>query len=397
MRVAGLSVADWALRGRTDVDRRAVDATLPHRFRGRRGYQRLLDAVPLRVSVSGTRGKSGLTRAAESALLQRGYRTYAKQTGTDPISIRDGEHHPIDRPTRGGALFDENIWEVKRWYGDGVDALVLENQAISAYTMRVFNELFCKPHYLLLTNVRRDHVEDLGDDITRHPAAFARSAPRGCTLISGDADEDVAYLLRRECESVGARFVDAAPERDRVFPPGYESVTVLDTLLRLATGQAMSDEELQAEHDRIATDFVWQDAALPGVAWFPGAEINDVDSTRAILRWLNRQDPKPTSFIAYLRADRRGRTATHAALFAEGLAEGWCERVYLAGHGSSYVARRLRQWGDRVRVYDDDLSEVDRMVDDVGSECTGEAVMTVVNAVPPFPREVAARLRGDRE
>ncbi len=387
-----LSAVDLLFRGRTDIDRRAVEATLPAAYRGRRGYLRLLDDIPLRMSISGTRGKSSLILGAESELRARGHRTYAKQTGTDPVSIRDGVHHPIHRPTRGGALFDENIWEVKNWLQDGIDALLLENQAISGYTMRVFNEFFCRPHYVLITNIRRDHVEDLGDNLLQHPRAFGRSVPRGRTLVSGEVDEEIAYLLRRECESVGARFVDAAPHRSHVYPPGYESVTVLDSVLELATGRGLGESQLREEHERLRLRFAWSPSALPGVRWFHGAEINDVDSTRAIHQYLLGEEPLPTTFIAYFRPDRRGRTATFATFLAEGLREGWCKRAYLMGSGAEQVARRLQRWRSQVEVLPDQVESVPPLMERLAKDCVGEAVMTVANAVPPVARRLAQAL-----
>ena len=74
------------------------------------------------------------------------------------------------------------------------------------------------------------------------------------------------------------------------------------------------------------------------------------------------------------------------------MAAGECERVYVAGGGATAVRRRLRAWKDRIRVYYDDPEGASLLVDTVAVECRDEAVMTIVNAVPPFPRAVASAL-----
>lgn len=369
---------------------KGLDAGLPPSYRGRRGYSRLLLDIPIRVSISGTRGKSSLTEACEREFRERGYQTYAKSTGTDPVSIRQGVSHPIARPQRPAALFDENIREIKRWWGGGLDVLVLENQAISPYTMRVFNHRFCRPHYLLVLNVRADHMAEMGENLLMHAQAFGRSAPPGSTLISGESDPERAYQLRRAAEGVDVRFVDASPRG--IHPPGYESLTVLDALLRAALGDGLSVPYVDRERQRLEDHFRWRRSALPGIDWFHGAEINDIDSTRVILRYLQRGNPRRVSFIGYFRADRRDRTRDYVDFLGEALAAGECERVYVAGGGATAVRRRLRAWKDRIRVYYDDPEGASLLVDTVAVECRDEAVMTIVNAVPPFPRAVASAL-----
>jgi hypothetical protein len=303
--------------------------------------------------------------------------------------------HPIDRPARQGSLFEENIWEVKRWWEGGVDALLLENQAISEYTMRVFNHHYCRPHYVLLTNIRRDHIEELGSDLRRHAPAFGRSVPAGSVLISGEADPELTRLLRRATERVGADFVDAAPAGDRPTPPGYENVLVLDAFLRLSTGRGMGGPALADAFRGLSEDFQWQSSALPEVKWFDGSAINDVDSTRAIHRFLQHGEELPTTFVAYFRADRPARTATFRDLFRAGFSEGWCERVVLVGHGARLVARALNRAGvsgSQVLTLPDELDSVEPLMEILGRECQGGAVMTVGNAVPPWPRKLIEHL-----
>lgn len=373
-------------------ERRAIDARLPPLYRHRWGFNRLLEDIPLRISVSGIRGKSSLVKWCEEEYRARGFRTYAKQTGTDPISIKDGVAHPIPRNGRKGALLEENLRELKKYWP--MDVAVLENQAITPYTMRVFNHRFCRPHYLLVTNVRRDHQGDIARTLPLSAKAFASSAPPGCTLISGEPNPEIAGILRAEAEAVGARFLDAAP-RGGPHPPAYESLTILDALLRESTGRGLDPATMARRRARFLDFFRWRPSALPGVSWFHGAEINDIDSSLTIHRFLQHRRRLPTSFIAYFRADRRDRSASFVEFLRQGFEQGWCERAYIAGGGSRVVARHLRAWRERVRWYPDDVSEVPRLLADVARECRGEAVMTIVNAVPPFPRAVWKGLSAD--
>ena len=47
-------------------------------------HQKVLETIPLRIHVNGTRGKSSVTRLIAAGLREGGIRTFAKTTGTAP-------------------------------------------------------------------------------------------------------------------------------------------------------------------------------------------------------------------------------------------------------------------------------------------------------------------------
>lgn len=375
-------------------ERRAIEGRLPRRYRGVAGYRRMLDDVPIRIAVTGTRGKSGLVAMLERELRDRNLATYAKITGYDPISIVDGDRFDIVRATRPGAVLHETMWELKRWWGGGYDALVLENQATSEYTMRVFNQAFARPRHLLIPNVRRDHLAELGRSLDTHARAFVRAAPRGTTIVSAEPDPRLKAILADATERIGGRFVDVAPDPEEL-PPGFGRPLLVDATLRDIGLEGLGAARLEVERQRLKDTYTWRPSAHEGLHWFDGAGINDVDSTAAVLRWMQRDDPRPVSLFAFFREDRADRTATFRDLFEEFLADGSVERVYLSGARAPVVARRLRAFGDRVRVVPADVERATQVVETIAEECRGGAVMTVANAVPPFPRAVSEALRAE--
>ena len=61
-------------------------------------HQRLLNTIPIRIHVNGTRGKSSVTRLIAAGLREAGIRTFAKTTGTAPRVIdAEGKDHIIHR------------------------------------------------------------------------------------------------------------------------------------------------------------------------------------------------------------------------------------------------------------------------------------------------------------
>lgn len=380
------------MTGHTPEERRAIEASLPSRFRGRgEGYRRMLDAVKVRVSVSGIRGKSGLTMLLEKAFRERGYATYAKQTGTDPVSYKDGVAHPIDRRGKKVKL-DETMWEMKRF--SPYDVAIVENQAITEYTMRVFNRCLVRPHFLVFTNIRRDHQGDIARTLPGLARSFGASANRGSTVVSGEQRPELNDILRHHAEAQGASFVDVSVA-DEEYVPGIESVAIVDKVLELATGEGLSGAAFEERLTGLRRHFRWWPSSRPGIRWFHGGEINDIDSTAAIRRYLARDEPGPVTYVAYFRADRRDRTASFVGYLQEALGTGDADRAYVAGPGAGLVARRLSSCGGPVTLLPDDPHRVPEFVDRVARESEGGRVMTIVNAVPPFPKAFAREMSLD--
>lgn len=363
-----------------------VEADLPARLRGRSGFRSLLESLDLRVGVTGIRGKSSLTRMLDRALRARGWTTYAKVTGTEPVSYADGTPHPIERD--GPVMLDETMWEMKRWWP--YEAAVVENQAIGPYTMRSFNELFLRPTHILVTNVRRDHQGDIARSREGIARAFGRSVYPEATVLLGEPDPDLRAILREEAEARGAHVVEASPPSE-AYIPALESVTLLDALLEEVTGSGLDAETWTDHVADLQRTFRWKPSSRDGLRWFHGAEINDVDSTLIVLDHLFSQDPRPITFVAYFRQDRRDRTASFVPFLRREIRRGRTNRVYLAGDGAETVARRLNA-PDIVDVVPDDPSLVPALVDWIARERAGR-VMTLANAAPPFPKALAAELR----
>src|SRR5438309_2598777 len=94
--------------------------------RRHRGYMR---AIPVRIHVAGTRGKSTTTRLIAAALRAGGRRVVAKTTGSEPrLILPDGRDEIW--PRRGPATIREQLRFVRRAAQLGVDTIVVECMAI---------------------------------------------------------------------------------------------------------------------------------------------------------------------------------------------------------------------------------------------------------------------------
>lgn len=371
----------------------AADSTIPAALRGPDGFVRLVQGVGLRVSVVGTRGRSTVAAMAAAALKRRGLavHTNAPAPPSDPASSSlvgkvlafAGLEH------KDGDGFAATADALKRDWP--VAAFVLRNPGGSPASLRAFHNRIALPHYVLLTNVRRDPHGPMPANPASTARAFVRCVTPGATLISGESDPALKAVLRRECERLGVPFVDAAPARMDV--PGSEAVSVLDALLMHRFGAGLQASEDDALRRDLEARFRWAPSTIPGVRFFDAGPIHDVDSTQIVLNHLQALRRHPVTFVAYFRRDRPGRTRSFVPFLADLLNAPDTRQVFLCGAGARGVADGLRRWESQVHVVPEDLASVPRLVRRLQFECQGGAIVTLANGGPEWPRALVAALQ----
>jgi poly-gamma-glutamate synthase PgsB/CapB len=146
--------------------------------------------LPIRIHVNGTRGKSTVVRYIVAGLRAGGKRTMGKITGVVPTVLQpDGADVPIHR--RGAPRVQEQIRSIVRAARSGCDALVLECMSIDP-AFQHFEATAFRPTVSVLTNVRDDHQEVLGE--------HSRETIDPHDLLVGDASVLITTLE-------GARFI----------------------------------------------------------------------------------------------------------------------------------------------------------------------------------------------
>lgn len=147
----------------------------------RRAHQ----AVPIRVHVNGTRGKSSVTRLIAAGLRAGGIRTTAKTTGTLPrFILPDGKEDPILRA--GRANIGEQVSILRRAAEERSEALVIECMALQPFLQWVSTARIVRPTIGVITNIREDHLDVMGPDATGVAQALLSSVPPGGRLITAE-------------------------------------------------------------------------------------------------------------------------------------------------------------------------------------------------------------------
>lgn len=282
-------------------------------------HRRNLSRIPYRIHVSGTRGKSSVTRLVAAGLRSGGVRTAAKTTGTLPrMILPDGKEVPVFRPRGANILEQTRIVSLAAELR--VQALVLECMALQPYLHWLSENKLVRATHGVITNARADHLE-----------------------VMGPGEEDVAKCLAGMVPVKGKLFtaerrhlgILEMAAKDR----GTRIIAVDDDDLAAVTDEHLAGFRYTEHRENLALAFkvledlgVTPEQALPGM-WaaqpdpgvltthyldFFGRRIvfvnafaaNDPESTGRIWQMVREAHPEVERTVAVfnMRADRPART-----------------------------------------------------------------------------------------
>jgi len=311
-----------------------------------------LKRVPVRVGVTGTRGKSSVTRLVAGALRESGTRVLAKTTGSRAVLIYpDGAEREIKR--RGPPTVLEQKRVVRLAARLGARALVIEMMSVREECLSAESRLLIRPKVLIVTNVRLDHVDLMGETRDEIAACMAAAFPRNGIVVI--PEEEVLPIFTERAAALGTKLVVARKDREGAADPGTRAEAgVFAKNLRLAVEVArvlgVDDAPARRGMSVSKPDFgslrAW-DAPDGGsgrpMGFINAFAANDPDSTQEALAGI-LEDPgfsgRTVLGLLNLRWDRGDRTLQWARSFEEGAFDVF-ERVAIIGGPARAFVRRV--------------------------------------------------------
>ncbi len=320
---------------------------------------RARESVPLRIAVTGTRGKTTVTRLLASVLREDGRRVLAKTTGSEPgLILPDGTVEEIRR--RGPPSILEQKKLLHRAARLGAEVVVAEVMSIHPESHRVEGQALLVPHLVLVTNFRVDHTGAAGDTRAGVAAVLARGVPDGARVLLPGSEDGSAFRARIEDGGCTVTAV-AAGSADGLLDDGPTPLTTFADNVELVVAAARSlgvdDAVIRrgvagARHDPGAAR-LWRlrTAEREPPVWAVSAfAANDPESTAllhdralaAVGGAAAGGAVGPCVGLLSLRADRGDRTLQ----WADALAAGFLDRfhqLYVTGVHANALARRVRR------------------------------------------------------
>jgi len=279
-------------------------------------------SLPLRILVTGTRGKSGLTALLCGLLHARGYAVWGKSTGTKALSFEEGVWRDIRRTAP--ASVEEMRWWLRE-IPSHVEAVVLENSAVHP-ELQPLAAQWLRPSAVLWTNALEDHQEIWGPGHDRAREVLLRGIPENTPVFLGralfESPEVIEELKLRNCPCYGP--AGESPAEDF----RGERRKLLRQLWKVLELRGPFPENVRDPEEKRLME-------LPLGTLARIFEANDPASTRHALEELG-WNPRECTLWFHNRPDRPGRFEAFRTLADLS----WKRRILTGGH----PFRRIPEW-----------------------------------------------------
>jgi len=163
-------------------------------------HNRHIRRIQVRISVTGTRGKTSTARMLAGMLKQAGFRVITKTTGTEACYLMpDGEIVPVKRKPGPNIIEQKKL--VRMASAIKADILIAEQMSIHPENHRTETQKLIQPGYTILTNTWPDHLEAAGDDMKN---LYLNDIRKGAKIIvpSSEASAELEEDINRKGASI---------------------------------------------------------------------------------------------------------------------------------------------------------------------------------------------------
>ncbi len=309
--------------------------------------------IGLVIHVNGIRGKSTVTRLIDAGLRECGYKVFSKTTGTVPVMIGvDGKPQPVRR--WGPPNVREQIRVLGRAEKQGADALVVECMAVNPELQYLTENRILHADINVITNVRADHLDEMGEDLESIAYSLANTTPQGGITVLG---EDKLRSCFEQCAKKQNGTVKvAAPYRGEetleTFPENIAVALAVCDALNLDREKFFAGMKKYV-HDPGALSEYRQGDTL----FINAFSANDPESTLAIYEKVTQKHPaEEITVLINARPDRPFRVNQHIEM----LKTMRFKKLIVTGSNRAYISRRLKKFGivpESIKRYDELLKE----------------------------------------
>lgn len=291
--------------------------------------------IPLIIHINGIRGKSTTTRLIDAGLRNCGLKVFSKTTGTVPTMINTNNEDVVIKRL-GKANIREQIKMLRKASKEKADVLVLECMAVNPELQKICEEKILKANITVITNVRMDHIKDMGNTLEELAYALSNTTPSNGKLIVNESE--FTPLFTKEANKKNSQLIVAKQ---------YDGIEDLDTFkdniaiaLEIARQLNLNEETFFEGMKHYHKDVgAYCELKKENTIFLNGFSINDPDSIKiAYEKVIEKYDKNDLTILLNSRSDRPTRVSQHLEM----LKTLKCKKIILIGSATSYLVKKLK-------------------------------------------------------
>ena len=319
-------------------------------------YERILlnrwiNSIPLRISVTGTRGKSSVVRILASILRENGKKVLAKTTGSEAKYILpDGNE--IEVPRRGITSIIEQKKLLKKAASLQVDCVVAEIMSIHPENHFVESHQMLKPNIVIITNIRLDHTDVMGKTKDEIAAVFCLDIPQRAKVFIPEAENRLIFQDHVKNTEANLISVNKGCSSSLKSDSGLKQFSNnLDLVYAVANYLNIEEKNISAGIRRAKLDIgqlqIWKYQAkeFQKTTYFVNAyAANDPESTFHAISKINKFLPLASDKLIgllSLRKDRGDRTRQWIEALKSGSSD-YFSKIFVMGNHAKIVKRKIK-------------------------------------------------------
>ena len=262
-----------------------------------------------------------MTRLLASCLNQAGMRVLAKATGSKPVFILPGgEEKPIKRKGITSILEEKKV--IRKAVFNQAQVLIVELMSFSPESLYAESRRMLRPHILIITNVRMDHIAQAGKSKDEIAENLARSINSYSTIFIPEEEYFSVFqdkAKKRKARLIKVGILDSSDEKAFIKKiPKSEFLQNIRLALEvcdfLDIKRKISYSGIMKAIPDIGSLKFWKvEFTLPKRRWdlISAFSANDPESTRDVMnKIVNSKNIKNKRWIGLfnIRKDRGDRT-----------------------------------------------------------------------------------------
>lgn len=292
--------------------------------------------IPLIIHVNGIRGKSTTTRLIDAGLRNCGYKVFSKTTGTVPTIINSLNTDVVIKRL-GKANIREQIKMLRKAAKENVDALVIECMAVNPELQKICEEKILNANITIISNVRMDHIKDMGNTLEELAYALSNTTPQNGKLIVNDSEFNDLFAKRaseKNSQLIVAQKYDGIEDLD-TFKDNI--ALALEVARQLNLDETSFFEGMKMYHKDVGA---YSEYKVGNTIFLNGFSINDPDSIKiAYEKTIQKYDLNKLTILLNSRNDRPTRVEQHLEM----LSELKCKKIILMGSATKYLLKRIKE------------------------------------------------------